>query len=67
MNASDARIVLDALVAERREVAGTPRAQDSAFMAELAADISASRAAFVGLAVAEIASLRAQLGGPQSG
>jgi hypothetical protein len=36
-------------------------------MADLDSDIEASRAVYVGLAVTEIATLRAQLGGPQVG
>ena len=36
-------------------------------MTDLENDIEASRALYVGLAVTEIATLRAQLGGPQVG
>jgi hypothetical protein len=36
-------------------------------MTELQHDLAASRAAYVGLAITEIATLRAQLDGPQVG
>ena len=40
---------------------------NAAYMDDLVADIAASRDAFVGLAVTEIASFRAELSGPQVG
>ena len=54
-----------------RPSASTPSTPDSArnelYMADLETDIAASRAAYVALAVTEIASLRGQLSGLQLG
>jgi hypothetical protein len=40
---------------------------DSAYMSDLQDEIAATRRAYVGVAVTEIATLRAQLSGPQLG
>ena len=42
-------------------------AADSAYMADLDGEIEATTSAYVGAAVTEIATLRAQLSGPQVG
>ena len=42
-------------------------AGNSAYMADLEHEIAATRSAYVGAAVTEIATLRAQLSGPQVG
>ena len=41
--------------------------EDASYMTDIRADISASEELYVGLAVTEIASLRAELGGPLLG
>ena len=41
--------------------------EDASYMKDIREDISASEALYVGLAVTEIASLRAELGGPLLG
>ncbi|HWK27726.1 MAG TPA: hypothetical protein VNS09_14255 [Solirubrobacter sp.] len=55
------------LQAERTLAQETGVAKIGAYMADLERDIELSRAAFVGAAVTEIASFRAQLSGPQVG
>jgi len=55
------------LVRLEHERAAAARARDAELTAELSADVAACRDAFVGLAVTEIVSLRAQLSGPQLG
>jgi hypothetical protein len=44
-----------------------PLGENPAYVADLQDDVAASRVAYVGLANTEIATLRAQLGGPQVG
>jgi hypothetical protein len=51
------------LESERALASLTGLIDDSAYMADLQADIVAASAAYVGVAVTEIASLRGQLGG----
>jgi hypothetical protein len=41
--------------------------EQTAYMADLEDEIAATRSAYVGAAVTEIASLRAELAGPQAG
>ena len=65
--AHDARARLRRLAAERRDALDAGLGANATYMRDLSADIAASREAFVGLAVTEIASLRAQLSGRQEG
>jgi hypothetical protein len=55
------------LVRLERERAAAGRGEDAALIARLGADVAACRQAYVGQAVTEIASFRAQLSGPQVG
>ena len=63
MTAVDARARLQRLAAERIDAAEAGLAA----VAQLADEIAASRAAYIGLAVTEIAVLRAELSGRQVG
>jgi hypothetical protein len=65
--ATDARLELHRLQAERLDAADAGLAGNARYMAELETDIQASHAAYVALAVTEIATLRAELSGPQVG
>jgi hypothetical protein len=67
MTASDARIELQRLQAERLDAADAGLGANEIYMADLETDIAASRVAFVALAVTEIATLRAELDGPLLG
>jgi hypothetical protein len=67
MTATDARNRLHRLQAERLEALEAGLGDNALYMADLENDIAQSHAAYVGLAVTEIATLRAQLGGPQVG
>jgi hypothetical protein len=67
MTTSDARTRLHRLQAERLDAVEAGLAQNALYMVELEHDIEASRAVYVGLAVTEIAGLRAALGGAQVG
>jgi hypothetical protein len=67
MTASDARLELQRLQAERLDAAEAGLGENALYMADLETDIEASRVAYVGLAVTEIATLRAELSGPQVG
>jgi hypothetical protein len=67
MTATDARQHLQRLQAERLDAVDAGLGKNALYMAELETDIAASRAAYVALAVTEIATLRAQLSGPQVG
>jgi hypothetical protein len=67
MTATDARTELWRLEAERQEAARAGLDANARYMDDLRRDIEASRATYVGLAVTEIATLRAQLSGPQAG
>jgi hypothetical protein len=67
MTASDARLELQRLQAERLDAAEAGLGDNAIYMAELQTDIEASRVAYVALAVTEIATLRAELSGPQVG
>jgi septum formation topological specificity factor MinE len=66
-SASDIRQHLELLEHERALALETALAHDPAYMADLREEIVATRHAYVGSAVIEIASLRAQLFGPQVG
>ena len=67
MTAIDARLELQRLQVERLEAADAGLGENATYMASLETDIAASRAAYVALAVTEIASLRAELSGAQVG
>src|SRR4029078_7359343 len=67
MTAIDARLELQRLQAERLDAADAGLGENAIYMADLETDIEASRVAYVALAVAEIATLRAELSGPQVG
>jgi hypothetical protein len=67
MTATDARQQLQRLQAERLDAVDAGLGANELYMADLESDIAASRVAYVALAVTEIASLRAQLSGPQHG
>jgi hypothetical protein len=67
MTATDVRSQLEDLQAERLAALAHGLGDNAAYMAELDGDIAAARAAYVGMAVTEIASFRAQLSGPQLG
>ena len=65
--ALDARNELRRLQAERLDAVEAGLGENALYMADLENDIEANRAIYVGLAVTEIATLRAQLGAPQVG
>jgi hypothetical protein len=67
MTATDARIQLQRLQAERLDAVEAGLGENALYMDDLHNDIAASRALYIGLAVTEIATLRAQLSGPQVG
>jgi hypothetical protein len=67
MTATDALTVLHQLQAEKLEAVEAGLGDNRLYMVDLENDIDAARAVYVGLAVTEIASLRAQLSGPQTG
>ena len=66
-SAIDIREHLELLETERALALETALAHDAAYMTDLREEIVATRHAFVGSAVAEIASFRAALSGPQVG
>jgi hypothetical protein len=65
--ALDARNELRRLQAERLDAVEAGLGENALYMNDLEHDIEAYRALYVGLAVTEIATLRAQLAGPQVG
>ena len=65
--ALDALTKLRRLEAERLDAVEAGLGENALYMADLENDIEASRASYIGLVVTEIATLRAQLGGPQVG
>lgn len=67
MLAIDIQIHLKELQAERQLATIEGLAGDSAYMTDLDDEIEAARHAYIGAAVTEIATLRAQLAGPQVG
>jgi hypothetical protein len=67
MTALDARSRLSRLQAERLDAVEAGLASNNVYMTDLRDDIAATRAAYVGLAVTEVATLRAELRGPQNG
>ena len=67
MSAIDMQNHLQGLQTERALASIEGLAGNSAYMADLEHEIAATHAAYVGAAVTEIATLRAQLSGPQFG
>jgi hypothetical protein len=67
MTATEARNRIHLLEAERLDAVEAGLGGNTLYMDDLDNDIAASRALYVGLAVTEIATLRAQLSGPQVG
>jgi hypothetical protein len=67
MFATKIHIQLQELQAERALAAIEGLASDAAYMADLEQEIAATRSAYVGAAVTEIATLRGRLSGPQVG
>ena len=67
MTATDARQQLQRLQVERLDAVDAGLGANELYMSDLESDIVASRTAYVALAVTEIATLRAQLSGPQLG
>ncbi|MFA9269395.1 MAG: hypothetical protein ACEQSX_01365 [Baekduiaceae bacterium] len=66
-SAADIRERLDLLVAERALAAFEGLADDPLYEADLDDEIIATKSAYIGAAVTEIASLRGQLSGPLMG
>ena len=67
MSAIERQHQLQALEAERALAWIEGLSSDSAYMDDLRSEIAATRSAYVATAVTEIATLRAQLSGPQEG
>ena len=67
MSAIEMQIHLQDLHAERALASIEGLTGNSAYMADLNNEIAATHSAYVGAAVTEIATLRAQLSGPQVG
>ena len=67
MFATEIQNRLQDLQAERALASIEGLASDASYMADLDEEIAATSSAYVGAAVTEIASLRAQLSGPQVG
>jgi hypothetical protein len=67
MFATEMHIHLQHLQAERALASIEGLASNAAYMADLAQEIAATRSAYVGAAVTEIATLRGQLSRPQVG
>jgi hypothetical protein len=67
MSAIEMQIHLQELHAERALASIEGLTSDAAYMADLEEEILAARHAYVGAAVTEIATLRAELSGPQVG
>jgi hypothetical protein len=67
MSAIEIQDHLQQLQAERALALIEGLGEDSAYMADLDGEIVATRSAYVGAAITEIASLRAELSGPQVG
>ena len=67
MTATDALNNLHKLQAEKLDAVEAGLGDNRLYMVDLENDIDAARAIYVGLAVTEIATLRGQLSGPQTG
>ena len=66
-SAVDIQEQLGRLQAERALASLAGLSADGAYMADLAGEIAVTRHAYIGAAVTEIATLRAELSGPQVG
>lgn len=67
VTAYDMRLQLGRLIAERADASDAGLGGNALYMDGLERDLEATRAAYVGLAVTEIAAFRSELGGPQLG
>ena len=67
MTATDARLQLFRLTAELQDAREIGLTANAGYLGDLETEISETRAAYVGLAVTEIATLRAEISGPQIG
>lgn len=67
LTAAGARARLQLLLAERRQAFEAGLEGNAVFMRDLQEDIDTARAAYVGIAVTEIATLRGELGGRNAG
>ncbi len=67
MTATDARLRLFQLTAELNDARDIGLAANATYLGDLETEITETRAAYIGLAVTEIATLRAELSGPQVG
>jgi hypothetical protein len=67
MSSNDLRIQLDGLMAERHAAVSAGLGGNGVYMSELEEELEAARAAYVGMAVTEIATFRGELGGRQVG
>ena len=67
LTATDVKRHLDLLHEERLLAVEIGLASDGAYMADLDDEIAACRAAYIGAAVTEIATMRAELSGPLLG
>jgi hypothetical protein len=67
MTATDARTAILRLVAERADAIDAGLRDNALYMVDLDGEIEQLAAAYVGLAVTEIATLRAELDGPLVG
>ena len=67
MTAADLRLSVQQLESERALATVSPLGENDVYMDDLEADLASARQAYVGLAVTEIATLRAELSGPQWG
>lgn len=67
MTALDVRLHLGRLAAERLDAIEAGLGDNAIYMRELDEDLVAARASYVGLVVTEIATLRGQLFGAQTG
>ncbi|HVF79279.1 MAG TPA: hypothetical protein VNA28_13360 [Solirubrobacteraceae bacterium] len=67
MTALDVRLQLGRLAAERLDAIEAGLGGNASYMRDLDEDLLAARASYVGLAVTEMATLRGQLFGTQTG
>lgn len=67
MTAYDVRLHLGRLAAERLDAIEAGLGDNPLYMRDLEEDLSAARASYLGLVVTEIATLRGELFGPQTG
>jgi hypothetical protein len=67
LTSADALRVLETLLAERSTALATGLVDNPTYMDDLESDLQAARDAYMGLAVTEIATLRGELFGRQTG